>query len=69
MKEEIQMNGNKLNDQELSKVAGGAAMRVTEYQIIEIKTGRMVVSVTSLDEANEILGDYGEGYKLVVVNR
>lgn len=63
------MNGNKLNDQELSKVAGGVGARVIDYQIVEIKTGRVVVSVTSLEEANEILGDYGEGYKLVVVNK
>ncbi len=63
------MNGKKLTEQELSKVAGGVGGRVTDYQIVEIKTGRIVVSVTSLEEATEILGDYGKGYKLVVVNK
>ncbi len=60
---------NKLTEQDLTKVAGGTGAVTIEYQLIEIKTGKVVFSTNSLEEANETLQDYGPGYKLVILNK
>ena len=59
----------KLNFKELENVSGGAATQTYEYQIIELATNAVVGSYTDKEEADEALGNYGDGYimKTIVI--
>ncbi|MCR5747701.1 MAG: hypothetical protein K6G03_08325 [Lachnospiraceae bacterium] len=59
---------NKVTDQDLNKVAGGAGAKAVEYRLIETKTGRVVFTTNSLEEAKETHQDYGDGYQLIAIN-